>query len=101
MGRTYPLPGDDTDWETLLQHHDAAVRDFEKRSMALRAALARYPLSGEFEDLISVEERAREAVLHSRAALIKFWHDNLDDTIPVRVLKPTHLCDRDGPTEEL
>jgi hypothetical protein len=55
--------------------------------MALRAALARYPLSGEFEDLIGVEERAREAVLHSRAALIRFWHDNLDDTIPVRVLR--------------
>ena len=68
--------------------------------MALRAALARYPLSGEFEDLIVVEERAREAVLHSRTALIKFWHDNLDDTIPVRVLKATHICDHDGPTED-
>jgi len=69
--------------------------------MALRAALARYPYSGEFEDLIVVEERAREAVLHSRTALIKFWHDNLDDTIPVRALKPSHICDHDGPTEEL
>ena len=51
-------------------------------------------------DLIAVEERAREAVLHSRARLVRFWHDNIDDTIPVRVLKSDHLCDRDGPTEE-
>jgi hypothetical protein len=40
-------------------------------------------------------------VLHSRARLVKFWHDNIDDTIPVRALKSDHVCDSDGPTEEL
>ena len=91
--------GDHTDWQTLLKRHDAAVSDFEKVSRALRAALARYPHSGEFLDLIVVEERAREKVLHLRARLIKLWHDNIDDTIPLRILKPDHLCDQDGPTE--
>jgi hypothetical protein len=91
--------GDDTDWQTHLRQHDAAVSDFERVSTALRRALARYPLSAEFLDLIAVEERAREAVLHSRARLVKFWHDNIDDTIPVRPLKPDHVCDSDGPTE--
>ena len=95
----HPIPGDDTDWHTLLKHHDAAVRDFEKVSMALRAALGRYPLSAEFVDLIALEERAREAVLNSRGRLVKLWHDNIDDTIPLRVLQPDHICDRDGPTE--
>ena len=46
-----------------------------------------------------LEERARETVLRLRARLIKLWHDNIDDTIPVRILKPDHLCDQDGPTE--
>src|SRR5262245_9428407 len=87
------------DWQTLLKHHDDAVRDFEHVSRALSAALARYPHSGEFLDLIVVEERAREAVLHSRAQLIKLWHDNIEDTIPLRILKPDHICDRAGPTE--
>jgi hypothetical protein len=99
-GTRYPGSGDgDTDWQTLLKHHDAAVSDFERVSTALRAALARYPLSAEFLDLIAVEERAREAVLHWRARMIKLWHDNIDDTIPVRALKSDHICDSDGPTE--
>jgi hypothetical protein len=38
-------------------------------------------------------------VLKSRARLVKLWHDNVDDTIPVRILKLDHICDSDGPTE--
>ena len=38
-------------------------------------------------------------MLRLRARLIKLWHDNIDDTIPLRILKPDHLCDQDGPTE--
>lgn len=49
--------------------------------------------------MIVLEERARETVLRLRARLIKLWHDNIDDTIPVRILKPDHLCDQNGPTE--
>jgi hypothetical protein len=50
-------------------------------------------------DLLAAEERAREAVLSARARLLKFWHENIDDTMPLRVLRPDHICDRNGPAE--
>ncbi len=93
--------GTRTDWQTLLKTYEAAVSDFERLSAALGAALNRYPLAAEFLELISAEERARETVLLARSRLLRHWQGNLDDTIPLRVLNPDHICDRNGPTERV
>lgn len=89
----------DTNWQTLLEHYESAVGRFENVSAALARALARYPADAEFLELVAVEERLRETVLLSRRRLIKHWHDSLDDTIPVRVVRPDHVCDCTGPAE--
>lgn len=93
--------GNETDRRTLLAHYDAAVGRFEKVSTALRAALAGYPFGPELLDLVAAEERAREAVVLARARLVEFRHGNIDDTIPLRVLKPDHVCDRSGRAEKV
>jgi hypothetical protein len=93
--------GDDVDWQTLLSHHEGAVRHFEKQAAAVRAALARYPLGAEIMELIAAEERAREAVLLWRGRLIRRWRNSLDQTAPLRILKPDHTCDRIGPAQRV
>jgi hypothetical protein len=89
------------EWRALLNHYEAAVAAFEQLSDLLRAALAHYPPTPEICELIAAEERARTQVTLSRARLMQHWRDSLDDTLPLRVLRLDHSCDRNGPTQRV
>jgi hypothetical protein len=86
---------DGSDWETLLRLYQTAVRSFEGVSAALNDALAGHPSGAHFLEFVTAEEAARERVLLARMRLLKHWRDSLDDTTPLRILKP-HVCDARG-----
>ena len=87
--------GDETDWPALLNHYQAAVKNFESVSAALTEALsAQYPLGGEFLDLIEAEERVRETVILTRIRLINLWRDSVDETKPLPFVSPTDRTDK-------
>ena len=68
----------ESDWPTLLRDYQAAVKNFESVSHALTAALsARYPLDGDFLELVAAEERMRVTVILARMRLINRLRESL------------------------
>ena len=76
--------GNESDWPTLLNDYQSAVKDFESVSAALTAALSgQYPLGADFMDLIRAEERLRETVILARMRLLNRWRDSVDVPRPL------------------
>jgi hypothetical protein len=76
--------GNESDWPTLLNDYQSAVKDFESISAALTAALSgQYPLGADFLDLIAAEERLRETVILTRMRLLNRWRDSVDEMRPL------------------
>ena len=84
----------ESDWPALLRDYHEALKNFESVSAALMSALsARYPLDGDFLDLIAAEERIRETVILARIRLINRWRDSLDETRPLPTLESPKRTD--------